>query len=316
MIAIVMLISVSSAGLILFNYYGHKLPPEPEELKTNASSLADEQINDPCENFTGIEKAKCYLDRDDLNASIETCENMSSEERNMCYQGMALNTIKKDVSNLNASIGLCDDMSEGKFYCYTYLSSIAVKSDIDTGIFLCNLTSPPYVCWGTIGRVIGYAGANESLELCRKINDAVCYASAGAVIARNDSESALFLCGKCVNDTNTPCGECYSNAAKEIAPYDAKKAIDTCSEGANAANKYHYSFSSSCHINAAEAAGSSNGSAAFEICGNLTGLDKAACYFEIVGVSDNPEHIEKMCNYMIGIWGEDPTVMRYCRDYA
>jgi len=57
-----------------------------------------------------------------------------------------------------------------------------------------------------------------------------------------------------------------------------------------------------------------------DVCVNPTGLekakcrsDKASCYFRVVKASNNTGHIREMC---LGVWGEEPNVMRYCRDYA
>ena len=284
--------------------------------KDSDNTSGNETKIDECVNLTGLEKAKCYLDGGYLNESLDVCENFTGEERNLCYQGIALDITKKDTGDLNASIEICNKMSEGRFYCYTYLASIVVKSDTDTAIFLCDLTSPPHICYTTIGRVISHRGVNETIALCRKVNYSTCYKPAAAVTAKNDYKSALLLCRDCANTTNTPCTECYSDVAKEVAFYAPQEAIEICTEGELIAGRYLYPFAYMCQIDAADAISGTNESGAFEICGNLTGVNKASCYFRVVKVSNNTGHIREMCDHMMGVWGEEPNVMRYCRDYA
>ena len=315
MITAVMLLAVSAAGLVLINYYNpwQEQQQEPGEFETPPETHGM-QAAESCENFTGIEKAKCYLDEGDLNKSLDVCGNLSVKEGDTCYQGTALDITNKNISKLNKSIEICNRVTGGRFYCYTNLASIVVKSDLDAAIYVCHLTHPPHVCYSTLGRVIAYAGVNETLVLCRKINDSTCYISAVEVMVKNDSETALFLCENCANTTCTACPECYFDVAKEVVQHDLKKAIDICNEGALIGDKYSYPFSYMCQINAADSIKEENESAAFEICTNLTGAKKATCYFRIIKVSNDSSHIAEMCRHMIEILGEEPNVMRYCKD--
>jgi len=315
MIAAVMLLAVSAAGLVLINYYNpwQEQQQEPGEFETPPETHGM-QAAESCENFTGIEKAKCYLDEGDLNKSLDVCGNLSVKEGDTCYQGTALDITNKNISKLNKSIEICNRVTGGRFYCYTNLASIVVKSDLDAAIYVCDLTYPPYICYSTLGRVIAYSEVNETIALCRKINDSTCYTSAAEVIVNNDSKSALFLCRDCANTTRTSCQGCYFDAAKEIAQNDPKKAIDICNEGARIAAEYSYPFSYMCQINAADAVKEDNEIAAFEICTNLTGVNKARCYFKIINFSNNPGHVAEMCRIMTETWEGEPNVMRYCKD--
>jgi len=313
MITAVMLLAVSAAGLILINYYNPQ--QEQQELETPPGNPV-EQAADSCENFTDIEKAKCYLDKDDLNASLEVCGNLSGGDRNLCYQRIAVTITDKNISNLNESFGLCNNMTSGRFTCYTSLASTIVTSDADAAISLCNLTSPRQLCYKSIGYVIARRGINETIAVCRKIKDSSCFTPAAVFMAGNDSESAVFICRECVNTTDTECLACYFGVSEAVVHYESRKAVDICSEAAAVADKYSDSFPYMCQMNAAEAIREINASASFEVCGNLTGRMEASCYFRIIPFSNNTAHITEMCGCMIDEYGEDPNIMRYCKNYT
>ena len=317
MIAAVMLLAVSAAGLILINYYNPQQEQEqhePVELQTPGEN-SDEQVTDSCENFTWDERAKCYFYQGNLNKSIEVCSNLNETDRSICFQKIAITLTGENISSLNESVGLCNKMVSGWFNCYTSLASVVVKSDSDAAIFLCNLTSPSWLCYESIAYAIAHRGVNETLAVCRKIKDSSCYTPAAVFMAGNDSEGAALMCRECVNDTDGGCLACYPGVAKEVARYDYRKALDICNEGALAAERYSYIFSHMCQIDAAKAIKEINASASFEICRNLTGRNRASCYYKIKGVSNNTAHITEMCDCMIKEYGEDPNIMRYCENY-
>ncbi len=317
MIFIVMLLAASAAGLVLLKYYGKEEQHEPGGLEKIVKDMT-ESVNDSCVDFEGFEKARCYLGAGDLNKSAEACGNMSGADRNRCYQSIAVSITRDSITNINKSISLCDKMSEGWFFCYVDIASVAFRSDRDAAIFLCNLTYPMDICYSTLSRVSVRMGLNETLVLCNKLKSGVCYTSAATIIVQedNDSARALPLCRECVNNTGTCCGDCYLNVAREIVIHSPETAIDVCNEGAEAADKYGYTFSYMCQLNAAEIVMGYDANAAFEICRNLTGINRGSCYVSVVKFSNNSEHITEMCSHIISIWGEDPAFMRYCSGYV
>ena len=93
-----------------------------------------------------------------------------------------------------------------------------------------------------------------------------------------------------------------------------EKAISICNEFITSCKKEDVcACPHCCHIESAEEIAEENINGAITICENLSGVNKAHCYYKIIRDVNRTEDIGRLCDHMISVWGERAMVMRYCK---
>ena len=230
MIFIVMLLSVSAAGLILWNHYGQRMQSGPAEVE-NDTAYTGVQAVSPCEDYAGIEKAQCYLREGNPDKSLEVCWALSEGMQYECAGRIGLEYAKSDPEK---GIEICDKLPAGgdhQMVCFSGIASLMVAGDevdADKVKKVCLRVSNPMICVVQVTRVLSYKNQSRALSLCENLtnNDSECYFTIVNKLLPGDPEGALVICDKVSDRTDMQI--CHHAVIRVIAGMDVKKAMDTC----------------------------------------------------------------------------------------
>lgn len=294
---LVMLLSVSAAGLVLLDYYEQRVqfePAEPGGLEETNSKSPEEQTNDSCENFTGIEKAKCYIGKGDLNASLEVCENLSENERDECYGRVAIRYALNNSANDVITCGRIHD-SDTQTFCYSNIAAINVKNNLTRAKEICNKSEPAELCYSAVARVFARENLSKSIDICGSIDDAnECYISLASGYMNESMSTAIEICGNV-----TACREM-------LAPIAAGSDPDT---GVRLCADYP------CIMGVAQVVAQNDTTKAIEICKTIGHpVPRSQCeYFILPQVLENqPRMLDELCGDIIPAWDNVQQLAPYC----
>ena len=299
MIAAVMLLAVSAAGLILINYHEQRMHPGQMEPQIKPESPGEQvnytaNYNYSCGNFTGIEKAKCYIEEGDLNKSLELCNNLSGDDGDECYGRLA---IQYAMDNSSSDVLMCDKVhdSDAQAFCYSNIAAITVKNNLTRAKEICNKSDPAELCYSGIARVFARENMSKSIGICKSIDDSdECYISLASIYMKENMSTAIEICGN------------VSSCREMLAPKAAESNPDT---GAELCGGYP------CLMDVAQVTAEKNVSKAIEICRTIGHpVPRAQCeYFILPQVLENqPQKLEELCGDIIPAWDDFQELKPYC----
>jgi len=272
MILIVILFGIVALMLL-------KISMDTSQQNLNVSFNVSSSVKiDLCENLTGIEKAKCFIDEGNLNASVDVCKNMSKENIDECFGRIAIYAADKDI---NKSFYMCN-FSSDYFTCSTNAVAVIASKNISEAWELCNNNVQHMMCNNLVVRIA--ENKNESLarSLCETYswwNDVCqCYGTIFNVIVKNNAEPTqresklLELC----NYIPMACRDDYKiEVAKMALQYDYKKAVNICE------NVSSYGIEV-CYLNIVSGVNKFNHTLAVEICNRINHEhEKNSCFNQI-----------------------------------
>lgn len=292
----ILLILIGISAFIIIKYandslhYGQDFNSRLNLTENNNNS----KVADSCENFAGIEKAKCYLDSGNLNASLEVCGNLSGGEMDECYGRTA---IRYALDNSSSDVLTCVRIqdTDALAFCYSNIAAIVVKNNLTRAKEICNKSDPVELCYAGIARVFARENPGKSLDICKSIdgNDE-CYISLASVYMKENMSLAIEMCGNV-----TSCREMLAPKAAELNP-------DT---GVGLCGGYP------CIMGVAQVVARNNTSKAIEICKTIGHpVPRSQCeYFILPQVLENqPRRLGELCGDIMPFWDNVQQLAPYC----
>ncbi|MDI6729946.1 MAG: hypothetical protein QMD06_00155 [Candidatus Altarchaeum sp.] len=297
---ILILILLGVAALMLLKQYA-----DEEQINSGSNFTVNNSITiDSCRNYTGTEKAQCYVEGNlsNLNVSLEICRGLKQKFTN--NDAMCMAKISSVVSRENPEIALSicykidDTPSDAdrtvSMRCYENVVPY-FSSDLDRVKEICGKSFYPHICYAVAARVQFYKNLTKALYFCNMSGD-MCFK--GLAKISNNSTQAIDFC----NNVSVDYGDryacfstvvynamlrdedeaekiaeelncCRSEIAFVLSSRKDKRAIEICQK--------HNSYE--CFLTILPNLGGLDKNFALSYCDNISwDVDRDICYFNIV----------------------------------
>jgi len=229
MILLLLLIGIIALAAVKYAGDDHH---SGQELNITENSTVSISAVDLCENFTGIAKAWCYLDDNNLNAPLNVCKNLNDTAKDECYGRLALSIAE---INITTALNICKNSSD-YYTCGTNVIASIAQDNITYAWYLCNEKVGHAMCNNLVVRIALIKNESLAKKLCNTYewwyDKCQCYDTIFNIFAKKnisdevEKESKLInLCGempiKCTSD-------CKIKVADMVVSRDYEKAVKIC----------------------------------------------------------------------------------------